>query len=232
MSENPYQTDESAPAETTETKAIESGQSDVVPADCLRDAEANILVKNHVLWAMGAGLIPIPLVDIASVTAIQVNALRKLADLYEVDYSEGAAKGIVAGLAGGTVARLGASVVKTIPVIGTAVGGISMAALSGASTYAVCQVAQNHFKTKGDFLNFNMDDAKGAYATALEKGKEIVATLEEKKDLAVAKFEKMRKLQEEKEEGKISEEEFSRQQDEILSEDEPDADSPPPRDNT
>jgi len=220
MSEEPYQTDETENLESPETNVIESVNSDVVPAESLREAEANIVVKNHVLWAMGAGLIPIPLVDIASVTAIQVSALRRLAKHYDVDYSEGAAKGIVAGLAGGTVARLGASIVKTIPVIGTAVGGVCMAALSGASTYAVCQVAQNHFKTKGDFLDFNMDDAKGAYSTALEKGKEIVSTLEEKKDLALAKFEKMRNLEDQKEEGKISEDEFARKKDEILSEDE------------
>ncbi|MEM1292729.1 MAG: GTPase, partial [Cyanobacteria bacterium P01_H01_bin.162] len=33
--------------------------------------QANAIIRSHVLWATGGGLIPIPLVDFAAVTAIQ-----------------------------------------------------------------------------------------------------------------------------------------------------------------
>ena len=36
---------------------------------------------------MIAGAIPVPLVDIAAVTAIQLDLIKELADHYDVDYS-------------------------------------------------------------------------------------------------------------------------------------------------
>src|SRR4051812_47831293 len=34
-------------------------------------ARAQKIVRDHVLWSIGAGLVPIPLMDVAAVTAIQ-----------------------------------------------------------------------------------------------------------------------------------------------------------------
>jgi uncharacterized protein (DUF697 family) len=198
----------------------------LTPAMLDVEKKANKIVKNHVLCAMGAGLIPIPLVDIASVTAIQVDALKSLAELHGVDASDGNMKAIVTGLAGSTLARLGASAIKLVPGIGSAVGGLTMAGLSGASTYAICHVAQNHFKTKGTFIDFNMTDAKEAYALALEKGKELVKTLEQKKDQAVAKFEEIQKLQKEKAAGKISAEDFAKKQKSVIFGEDDDEEKP------
>lgn len=198
-SEEPAPITETAPKELTEF-----------------EKKANKIVKDHVLCSMGAGLIPIPLVDIASVTAIQVDALKSLADHHGIDFSEGNAKAIVTGLAGSTLARIGASAVKLVPGIGSVAGGLTMAGLSGASTYAICQVAQNHFKTKGTFLDFDATDAKEAYAKALDKGKELAKTLEEKKDVAVAKFGEIQELQKQKDRGEITSEEYAQKQKEVI----------------
>ena len=35
-----------------------------------RKAQAEAIIRSYVLWSMGGGLIPIPLVDFAAVTAI------------------------------------------------------------------------------------------------------------------------------------------------------------------
>jgi len=37
-----------------------------------KQTQAEAIIRSHVLWAMGGGLIPIPLVDFAAVTAIQL----------------------------------------------------------------------------------------------------------------------------------------------------------------
>ena len=139
------------------------------------------IIFNHVKWSMAAGLVPIPLADLAGVTAIQMDALKQLAELHGVDYTEATGKRFVAALAGGVAARLGASMIKALPGVGSVIGGLSMAALSGASTYAICQVADDHFRAHGDFLEFDWDTAKSAYKKALEKGKEVAKSLE--KDL-------------------------------------------------
>ena len=51
-------------------------------------AKANDIVTNHVGFAASAGLIPIPGADLAAVTAVQLNMLRQLAKLYNVNFME------------------------------------------------------------------------------------------------------------------------------------------------
>lgn len=140
------------------------------------------IVRGHVIWAMGAGLIPIPLFDIAAVTAIQMDALSKLAAEEGIDYTSDGGKRFVTALTGGTFARLGASLLKGIPGVGTVIGGLSMSAMSAASTYAICQVAITHFRSEGNFLAVDIDDAKRLYEKALEKGKSFVKSLEREVD--------------------------------------------------
>ena len=139
-----------------------------------RDAEASKIVQNHVIWALSAGMIPLPVADIAAVTAVQMDALKQLATLYGVAYTEDHGKRFVTALSGSAIARVGASAVKAIPGVGTLLGGIGMSAMSGASTYAVCQVAINHFKSNGNFLNVPIEKAKGLYQELLAKGKQVV----------------------------------------------------------
>ncbi len=156
--------------------AREMGELVAVP-QLSPDGRAEKIIRDHVLWAMGAGLVPIPLADIAGVTAIQMDALKKLAELHGVPFTEDTGKRFVAALAGGVAASMGASLIKAIPGVGSFIGGVSMSAMSGASTYAICQVADEHFRTNGDFLKMDWDEAKEAYKKALEKGKEVVKSL-------------------------------------------------------
>ena len=102
---------------------------------------ADNIITRHVLWSLGGGLILVPLFDIAAVTAIQMDMLKQLAELYDADYSNSSGKAFVSALAGSTVARLGASMINAVPGIGTAIGGVTMSVMSGASTYAIGQVA-------------------------------------------------------------------------------------------
>ena len=84
---------------------------------------------------------PIPLFDIASVTAVQMDMLKQLADEYDADYSSSSGKAFVSALTGSTLARFAASAIKIFPGVGTVAGGISMSVMSAASTYALGQVA-------------------------------------------------------------------------------------------
>ncbi|MGL4501156.1 MAG: YcjF family protein, partial [Planktothrix sp.] len=147
-------------------------------------SQADAIIRTHVLWAMGGGLIPLPLVDFAAVTAIQLEMLQQLARLYQVNYSESTGKAFVSALTGTTIARLGASFVKAIPGIGTIIGGASMSLTSGASTYALGQVAINHFSNSGTLNNFVEDQLKTAYDSAFQQGKSYVSDLEKEKDEA------------------------------------------------
>ncbi|MGC9525463.1 MAG: DUF697 domain-containing protein [Limnospira sp.] len=183
-----------------------------------RRTEADGIIRTHVLWAMGGGLIPIPLVDFAAVTAIQLEMIQQLAQLYGVNYTQSTGKAFVSALTGTTLARLGASFIKAIPGIGSLIGGASMALTSGASTYAVGQVAISHFSSGGSLTNFVEDQVKSAYDSAFERGKGYVSDLEnEKGDEAANIYQNLEKLGQLRDQGILSEEEFQTKKQELLS---------------
>ncbi len=144
-----------------------------------REINGDKLIKNHVLWSMGAGLIPVPIVDFFAVGAIQLDLVRQLCKLYEVSFRENDGKAIVSALTGSGVARLGAQAIKFIPGVGTVLGSVSMSVLSGASTYAVGQVFRKHFETGGTILDFDTSRLKKMYDEQFEKGKKVARDLKE-----------------------------------------------------
>ena len=179
-------------------------------------AKAQSIIRSHVLWSMGGGLIPIPLVDFAAVTAIQLEMLQQLAELYGVNYSQSNGKAFVSALTGTTVARLGASFLKAIPGVGTVLGGASMSLTSGASTYAVGQVAIEHFAKSGDLGNFIEDQLKKAYEDAFRKGKSYVNDLEDNQEQAADIYQSLEKLGKLKEQGILTEDEFQAKKQQLL----------------
>ena len=181
-----------------------------------KKAKAQSIIRSHVLWSMGGGLIPIPLVDFAAVTAIQLEMLQQLAELYGVNYSKSNGKAFVSALTGTTVARLGASFLKAIPGIGTVLGGASMSLASGASTYAVGQVAIDHFANSGDLSNFIEDQLKKAYEDAFQKGKSYVNDLEDDQEQAADVYQSLEKLGKLKEQGILTEDEFQAKKQQLL----------------
>ncbi len=78
-----------------------------------KTTSAEKIIERHVVRALGAGLMPIPLFDIASVTAVQMDMLKQLADEYGADYSTSSGKAFVSALTGSTLARFAASVIKS-----------------------------------------------------------------------------------------------------------------------
>ncbi|MBN1991500.1 MAG: DUF697 domain-containing protein [Anaerolineae bacterium] len=178
--------------------------------------EADKIVRSHVIWSLGAGLIPVPLFDLAAVTAIQLDMLKQLADLYGADFSQAQGKAFVSALTGSTLAKIGSSLFKVIPGVGTVLGGLSMSALSGASTYAVGQVVITHLETSGQFLDVNLDSAKAAYQEAFEQGKEFVSGLKGQEAAGKDVFAALEKLGQLKEQGVITKEEFEAKKQELL----------------
>ena len=189
--------------------------------------QADAIIKKHVLFSIGGGLIPIPLADMAAVTGLQVSMLEQLADLYGIAYNRSILKSFIAGLTGSTVAKVGASLIKAIPGIGTVIGGVAMSATSGASTYALGQVAIGQFEKEGSLEDIDMDEAQAAYDEAFEEGKEVVEELEKEKkakEKAAAEapettddiLEQLEKLGALKEKGVLSEDEFEEQKRKLL----------------
>jgi len=142
--------------------------------------KADAIIKNHMIWSMGAGLIPVPIADFFAVSAIQLDMVRQLAKLHDLDFTETAGKASITALTGSGLARMGARAVKFIPGVGTVLGGITMSVLSGASSYAIGQVFMKHFQTGGTFLDFDPTRLKKYYNEQFEKGKQMANDLKVK----------------------------------------------------
>ncbi len=182
---------------------------------------AQEIVKTHLLLAVGGGLIPLPFVDFAAVTGVQVNMVRSLSKLYGKDFNEQIGKSLVTALVGTSLARMAASAVKTIPLLGSILGTATQAVLSGASTYAVGQVFIHHFDKGGSLTDFSPEDLKEKYKAEFERGKEfsIRAEKEQKSNMQSKEdiFNALEKLNSLKEKGIVSEEEYQAQKAKLLA---------------
>lgn len=123
---------------------------------------ASRLVDRFAIWSGVAGLIPVPIFDAVAVGGLQIQMLRRISQIYEVPFSENSGKALIASLAGSmipTTSGIGAaSVLKTVPIVGTIIGGFVMPALSAGATYAIGKAFIQHFASGGTLLDFNPPD--------------------------------------------------------------------------
>src|SRR5215510_4090745 len=81
-SSTPTQKGNGAMAET-ETESQEERTIDT-PGE--KESRARRIVKTHMWVSMGVGLIPVPTVDLAGITAVQLRMLHELTKLYDVPF--------------------------------------------------------------------------------------------------------------------------------------------------
>ncbi len=181
--------------------------------------DTDTIIRRHVGFAMIAGAIPVPLVDIAAVTAIQMDLVKELARVYDVDFSQERSKALTTTLIGTTVGNLigraGASAIKAVPGIGTLLGVGSMAIFAGASTYALGKVFENHFREGGDLFDFDVERMKQKFRDFFDRGKKVAREMRDTKSREdiLATLEKLKDL---KDSGAITEEEFEKTKQELL----------------
>src|SRR5947199_2022540 len=90
-------------AEKKEPAMGATGSVSTTMTDEERDEAASKLVDRFSLWSGAAGLIPVPLVDIAAVGGVQLQMLRHLSEIYGVPFSENQGKSIIASVAGAVI---------------------------------------------------------------------------------------------------------------------------------
>jgi uncharacterized protein (DUF697 family) len=186
-----------------------------------KQAKASEIIKNHVGFSLGAALIPLPGADLLAVSGVQLNMLRQLAKLYGVGFFDTLGKNIVSAIAGSGAARLGASLVKAIPGVGTIIGELSMPVLSGASTWALGRTVANHLHRGGTLENMDLTKARRQYETEIEEGKKVASEIRQNetplpKSESDEIIEKIKKLAEMRDAGILTEEEFKQMKERLI----------------
>jgi uncharacterized protein (DUF697 family) len=167
------------PDTQTQPPAGPQAAADAATAEINR-LKADIVITRHVAVAAGAGLIPVPLVDFAAVTGVQLSMLALICDIYKQPFSKEAATSIIASLAGGAIAGGEASSLavgsrlKFIPVVGTVVSWLVTPAVAAATTYAIGKVFVRHLESGGTLLSFEVKKMKEYMEKALAEAKKLV----------------------------------------------------------
>ncbi len=152
-----------------------------------RAEAASKLVDRFALWSGVAGLVPLPVVDVVAVGGLQVQMLRRLSQIYDVEFSDNRGKALIAALAGSMIPATSgigaASSLKFVPVVGTLAAAFVMPVLSAGATYAIGKAFIQHFESGGTLLDFNPPD----YREFVKSQKEMWESRSKKSGAATTK---------------------------------------------
>jgi len=170
-------TQETTATERKSSAELTSGPGAAPMTDAARDELASQLVDRLSLWSGAAGLIPLPLVDMAAVGGVQIHMLRRLSEIYGVPFSENRGKAVLASVAGAiipastaTTTAMGVgSLIKGLPGFGSAIGALTMPVVSAGATWVIGKVFIQHFASGGTLLDFNPPDYREFIKAQKEK---------------------------------------------------------------
>ncbi|GHT93846.1 hypothetical protein FACS1894116_06740 [Betaproteobacteria bacterium] len=150
----------------------------VTPPD---QATIDAIIRNRVYASLAVGLVPVPLVDLAALTAVQVELLYRLSQAYNVPFKEEWGRKAVSVTLSTVVPELIAptlsNFVRYVPLIGQALSTASGPVIYGASTYALGRAFAKHFASGGDFLSVDFSKVGNEVKSGYEKSKDTVKKL-------------------------------------------------------
>ena len=176
---------EALAAEAPAAEAADTADaSEAAPGGCPTECVIDAIIRKRVYAAVGIGFIPVPLVDMAGLTAVQLELIHALSKAHGVEFRKERVKSIISSLCGGVLTTasvpLAASLLKSIPLIGFTAGAASISIMGGASTYALGWVFDRHFRNGGTLKNFDAQEAKAYFKTKMEEGKGMVSRMKQK----------------------------------------------------
>lgn len=141
-----------------------------------RDAKVKKLIKSYAAVSAGLGFIPLPVLDVASISSAQYAMIRDIAEIYGFETSKERVRVIVGSILGGSLPALlaaagGGSLVKSIPFVGTIAGAVLVPALASAVTIALGRVFSQHFETGGTLLDLDAEKLRAHFKAELEAAK-------------------------------------------------------------
>lgn len=139
--------------------------------------KANQIIRNHAWFATVPGFVPVFILDTIGITAVQLDMIRQLCQLYDRDYNAERGKSVAVALSSTLTGRLPGYMLrrslKAIPGVGWILGGITLSALASASTFATGAVFREHFRKGGSLEDLDADSFKKFYKEEFEKARKM-----------------------------------------------------------
>jgi len=152
------------------------------PISAEQTAAAAALIRKYSLYAMGCGLIPAPIIDMLAVTALEVRMIQDLSKVYQFQFPRKlVVYKIVLSLLGSIApvyfSNKLKSGVKALPGVGLIAASGLLAAVNGASVYAVGKVFMRHFESGGTFLSSDNAVIRRFFNESYAEGKQLLPAL-------------------------------------------------------
>jgi uncharacterized protein (DUF697 family) len=151
---------------------------EVVPvkADAATAAKIEQIIKNRALLAAGVGIVPIQVLNLVSVTAIQISLVQSITKLYNIEAKKSWIKNIITSALGGIASTGGSGaligVLGGIPVVGTSLAVLTAPALNGLTTYAIGYMFVRYFESSDGILKTNVKALGDWFKEGFKQGRE------------------------------------------------------------
>jgi uncharacterized protein (DUF697 family) len=151
-------------AEPDDLPAPEDAATEPVEDAAVRRRKAQRIVRRQLAWSAAAGLLPIPVLDVAGSIAAQVQMLQAMARLYGIAFDRSLARQLVVAVVGGggpvVLAVPVASAAKAVPVVGTLAGLLLTPAVASLSCHVVGRAFLKHFEAGGTLETFDPEQVR------------------------------------------------------------------------
>ena len=139
-----------------------------------RETRGMKVVKSWAQWSVAAGFVPVPFVDIALVSGIQIKMIYDLCQIYNVPFKKESAFAYASGLVGGSLTAgaaqvVGAMALKAVPYVDQ----IVQPTFAFATTYAMGYVFVKHFENAGTMTSFDSSKMNLYFQEQFEKSKKM-----------------------------------------------------------
>jgi len=146
-----------------------------------RYVQGQLRVRDYTMMSMTTAIIPVPLFDVAALTALQLKMIQQLTALYDLPFNEKLVRNLLTSLLGNslsTAAGIGVgSLLKSVPGVGSVAGIIGTSTLGGATTYAIGNTFVNHFEQGGTLADFDAANMRARFSEQLAKGRGVAQRL-------------------------------------------------------
>ena len=139
--------------------AKEEAKVEIPKIDAATRERAEEIIKARSLVAAGLGIVPFPVFNLVSATAVQISMVQSLTRLYNIEVKKSWIKNVISSVLGGCastgLAGLSAGTLGAAPVVGASLVVLSAPVLNGITTYAIGYMFVRYFESPDGFLKTN-----------------------------------------------------------------------------